>query len=678
MIKNIFQVGTPLKPNNPSNVPRPEKKCLKKYIKNREFSYLINSRQAGKTTFKNAIINELEQEGFYCIDISLQSIGGTESQSDFYNSLIDTFLPRTVLAETELIKFRGNQFGLTPNRILTNFISEQLLNLVPDKNIVIFIDEIDELIPLSFSNDFLALIRSFYDTTHTNKDYERLTFCMIGVVILDELIKDKNKSPFNIGKYIELNPFGLEAIEILSTGFEELNFHPQKTLEQILYWTGGQPFLTQQICFLLVETYIQDNKENIEIPEGQEEIIIKDFVYSQIIEHYLATRSADNDFCQHFTNIANRQLLAQKENDPIYTGRLLKICIKILEEENGYKLNDTEQDLKLKHRLKLSGLVIEKARKLKYANPIYEKIFNIRWLNEELQKLCPYEYIKKKEAWEKSGKHIYLLYGTELKEAITREYVVLHRKYVRDSDTEYNIKLRKISEIFNEKLGLNFHYNENNEYLEKITNDLLDNVNNDPTLFKGLIKHFKNLNNSETNLIKELKSVIQSILPIQNQVKINHQYSNFCFYIYKNWDKFDFLNKIDREINNLEEENRFDILVIYGNILNNNPIRLHPESKIYQQILEIGLVTNLEYEEKLEYLKVKNLLYQRIFNKQYIESQLSNLDNYYKKLGMWLIFQEDRYLLSQDELDKALKNINPSLKREEHRFLIRSQIEIQR
>ena len=54
---------------------------------------------------------------------------------------------------------------------------------------------------------------------------------------------------------------------------------------------------------------------------------------------------------------------------------------------------------------------------------------------------------------------------------------------------------------------------------------------------------------------------------------------------------------------------------------------------------------------------------------------LPNKRGYGKKLGMWLITQDDQYLLSAEELETIIHSLaGESLPEEDHRFLIRSQI----
>ncbi|WP_245939762.1 AAA-like domain-containing protein [Stenomitos frigidus] len=79
---------------------------------------------------------------------------------------------------------------------------EALLRLV-DAKLVIFLDEIDTVLYLSFSvDDFFAFIRGCYNDRADNPTYNRLTFALLGVATPSDLIRDKRRTPFNVGRAI--------------------------------------------------------------------------------------------------------------------------------------------------------------------------------------------------------------------------------------------------------------------------------------------------------------------------------------------------------------------------------------------------------------------------------------------------------------------------------------------
>ncbi len=79
---------------------------------------------------------------------------------------------------------------------------------------------------------------------------------LLGVASPTDLCREQNASsntPFNIGKAIELTGFDETEAQPLAAGLAELTDSSQEVLTEVLYWTGGQPFLTQKLCKLLLE-----------------------------------------------------------------------------------------------------------------------------------------------------------------------------------------------------------------------------------------------------------------------------------------------------------------------------------------------------------------------------------------------------------------------------------------
>ncbi len=85
----------------------------------------------------------------------------------------------------------------------------------------------------------------------------------MGVASPSNLIQDKQRTPFNIGRAINLKGFQLHEVEPLRKGLEEKFADSQEVMQEILNWTGGQPFLTQKLCQFMVE-YDKDNLRSVE------------------------------------------------------------------------------------------------------------------------------------------------------------------------------------------------------------------------------------------------------------------------------------------------------------------------------------------------------------------------------------------------------------------------------
>ncbi|WP_445242439.1 AAA-like domain-containing protein [Microcoleus vaginatus] len=255
---SYYQVGGSLTNNAPNYVKRQADDDLYNGLKAGEFCYVLNSRQMGKSSLQVRTIQRLRNEEIACAAIDISEIGNRGvTPEQWYAGLLRILENNFNLSDIVNVRtwWRDRNF-LTPVQRLSEFIETVLLPNI-SSNIVIFIDEIDSILALDFpADDFLALIRSCYNKRAHNSEFDRLTWALLGVASPTDLCHEKNVSsntPFNIGKAIELTGFDETEAQPLAAGLAELTDSPHEVLREVLYWTGGQPFLTQKLCKLLLE-----------------------------------------------------------------------------------------------------------------------------------------------------------------------------------------------------------------------------------------------------------------------------------------------------------------------------------------------------------------------------------------------------------------------------------------
>jgi hypothetical protein len=236
-------------------------------LKAGQFCYVLNSRQMGKSSLRVRTMQRLQAEGVLCAFIDLTGIGKEDVTAEkWYAGLVQSLVSSCQLGK----KFRWRNWWkeqrefLSPVQRLSLFIEEVLLEEIEQK-IVIFVDEIDRVLSQNFSlDDFFALIRFFYNRRVDEPKYQRLTFALLGVATPSDLITDKTQTPFNIGRAIALSGFQLQEVQPLTDGLMGKVNNPQEAIAQILDWTGGQPFLTQKLCKLMVEESASGNSPSVE------------------------------------------------------------------------------------------------------------------------------------------------------------------------------------------------------------------------------------------------------------------------------------------------------------------------------------------------------------------------------------------------------------------------------
>lgn len=372
---NHYQVGGSLSTNATCYVQRQADQELLEYLQNGDFCYVFNSRQMGKSSLLVRTNKILREMGWLTANLDMTIIGCEDVTIEQWylgilSSLWVDFKLDTIL---DIWAWYDSKHNISLVQIFSQFIEEILLTYLPGKNIVIFIDEIDSILSLNFSvDDFFALIRFCYNQRAVKPVYQRLTFALFGVATPADLIKDKKRTPFNIGHPIILTGFTLVEAQPLMAGLPKGIRQPQILLREILDWTAGQPFLTQKICQLVMELFTY---KDVLLDENAIVKWVDNLIQERIINYW-----ESQDEPEHLSTIQDRLNYHEQSK-----GRLLGIYQQVLQGETVLADDSKEQN-----ELILSGLVVKYQGYLRVKNLIYATVFNTNWVQHELDLLRPY------------------------------------------------------------------------------------------------------------------------------------------------------------------------------------------------------------------------------------------------------------------------------------------------
>ena len=414
-----YQVGGSLRFNADCYIYRRADDDLLAALLLGEYCYVFNARQMGKSSLRVRSQQRLSAAGKLCASVDMTGIGSERvTPLQWYKGLMVDLLTKFDLREA--VDFRQwwqDRSELSMVQRLRLFIEEILLRHLPDADIFIFVDEIDSALALDFPiDDFFALVRFCYNERAENPEYQRLTWSLFGVVTPSDLIHDRLRTPFNVGRAIELKGLMFDDAKALAFGLSGYGYGSLALLKEILAWTSGRPFMTQKLCRLtaatlaaghlpLAEDSVRQGEAAVQpLPDSATQLI-EQVVYVCMIDHW-----ESQDDPEHLRTIRDRLL-----RNELLAPRLLGIyetvltastsaCELSVAVDHAAAVAQTPEERRLAYDdspehldLLLSGLIGLSHGQLSVKNRIYQTIFNLDWVQGQLKSLRP--YAKQLSAW---------------------------------------------------------------------------------------------------------------------------------------------------------------------------------------------------------------------------------------------------------------------------------------
>jgi WD40 repeat protein len=354
-MSDFFVTGGTMKPTAPSYIERAADEQLYNAVLQGEYSSVLTTRQMGKSSLMARTAVRLRAQGISCATVDLQGMGDqSPSQDQWYYGIVKQIATGLELS-FDWPAWWKQQDLLLPVQRFIDFLAEVVLEQIPGK-VVIFIDEVDWMIKLGFSDEFFAAVRSCFNRRATEPAFERLTFVLLGSAAPAQLIRDATRTPFNIGRSIELTDFTAAEAHKMA---QPLGANGDAVLTRILYWTDGHPYLTQMLCSKAAEAPSLN---------GGPEPLVDGLVQANLLS--TTARQGENNlkFVEDRLTRAARDSLAA-----------LKVYRDIL---RGKKVTDAPASA-IHTSLRLSGAVKPNAeRQLQIRNRVYGQVFGKAWVKE--------------------------------------------------------------------------------------------------------------------------------------------------------------------------------------------------------------------------------------------------------------------------------------------------------
>ncbi|MEM6836457.1 MAG: AAA-like domain-containing protein [Cyanobacteria bacterium P01_C01_bin.120] len=376
----IYTIGGTVQAGSGIYIPRRADEQLLELCRSRTFAYVLTPRQMGKSSLMVRTAEALqEEEGVATAIVDLQPIGAKVTQEEWYLGLL-TEIEEQLDLDTDLLDWWEEHSHLGMAQRMTRFFKEVVLTEI-DGPIVVFIDEIDTTLSLDFTDDFFIALRYFYTDRAQTPAFQRLSFVLIGVATPADLIRDPQRTPFNVGQRVDLTDFTAAEAAPFAVGLDLPESQARQVLHWVLDWTGGHPYLTQRLFQAIVEkgqgerqaseegkAKVQGGNTSSRLPFSQKDI-------DQIVAATFFGGMSERDNNLQFV----RGMLTQEEPD-IY--QMLTTYKDIW--RGRQPVIDEEQSI-VKSHLKLSGVVKQDPDKtLRVRNGIYHTVFDETWIRENL------------------------------------------------------------------------------------------------------------------------------------------------------------------------------------------------------------------------------------------------------------------------------------------------------
>jgi len=355
--KLSLRVKGPVNSRKEVYIPRPSDDEVFELLKNGEYCNVVSSRQMGKTSLLFLTKLRLDEMGVKTCSIDVGGYLGEvppENADAWYQDLLQEIADQLGLNLDVATWWRTNS-SATPNRCLIQFFRDEVA-VRAGAPVVVFLDEIDSTLKLSYTDDFFLAIRAMHNDRPREPAFERITFCLMGVATPNELIKNQRSTPYNVGRTIELRDFDAERDD-LSSLYSAVDEDPEtgkRLVEVILGWTGGHPYLTMKHCVEVARLGMKSPQEVDQLFERSYTSLeaVKSDEHFETVLRFVRERVHEND-----------RLTALTLYRRIYRGR-----------------RELDRTTPAHIALKLSGLVKSDERGLLIVrNRIYRRVFTDNW-----------------------------------------------------------------------------------------------------------------------------------------------------------------------------------------------------------------------------------------------------------------------------------------------------------
>lgn len=367
-----------------------------------DFCHVFGPRQIGKSSLRSRVTKKLTARGIRCVTVDMMGLGSSATQDQWFFALVDEIAGKLGLDDPH--DFWQRHPDVSPARRWGLYLRHIVRDKIVNQRCVLLLDEIEAVITASFpTDDFFLILRELFEARSEEPWLERLSICLLGVTVPDDLLKEKRSTPYNISRRIHLGDFTRAEMAGLAVGLDDLGVSTDVLLDAVHAWTDGHPYMTMRTCEAIHQRGSVENGEE----QAGVEAIVQDLFLAHSMDdanlRYAADRFTDSAF--------------DKPNLPLMEKVLL--LRRLLDGERV--VADLESPVQMELQLcgMIKGFSDAEGQWVRLRNRIFASVFNVQWLQSRGDRRYLGGAIWK---WRESGKKKdYLLRGQALMEAMARD-----------------------------------------------------------------------------------------------------------------------------------------------------------------------------------------------------------------------------------------------------------------
>ncbi|MFW2490357.1 GxxExxY protein [Clostridium chromiireducens] len=247
---------------------------IKSMVYRGDYFVINRPRQYGKTTTMYMLEQELKDE-YLVLSISFEGLGDLifEEEKTFSKTILKIFGDSIQFNYQE---YSSKLYEMSEDINDLNAVSKAITNFcrIVNKDIVLFIDEVDKSSNNQLFMSFLGMLRNKFLLRQQGKDKTFYSVILAGVYDIKNLKirirqddEKKYNSPWNIAVNFNVDmSFNSDEISTMLKEYSEdtnVIINIKEISKVIHFYTSGYPFLVSRLCQMIDENQLLWNEENI-------------------------------------------------------------------------------------------------------------------------------------------------------------------------------------------------------------------------------------------------------------------------------------------------------------------------------------------------------------------------------------------------------------------------------